>query len=179
VTTLEWCFRPDLSPEEQTAEAEYRLIAQILLDAGADLLLLETVNNVSEAAVAARAAREVGLPVWVAFVCDSHGYLFSGETLAKAADVLVPIGVDAILLNCAPPPDIEAGLEKLLAAASCPTGAYPHIGRFDPPEWLFTAEYPPARYAEVCKRWRQMGARILGGCCGTTPEHIRAMAEAM
>ncbi len=179
VTTLEWCFRPDLSPEAQTAAAEYRHIAEILAEAGADLMLLETVNNVAEAATAAEAARQAGLPVWVSFVCDQQGGLFSGETLAKAAQVLPPLGVDAILLNCAPPPDTEAGLAKLLGASSVPVGAYPHIGRFDPPEWLFTDEYPPARYADCARRWAQMGARILGGCCGTTPDHIRALASAV
>ncbi len=178
VTTLEWCFRPDLTPEENTAAGEYRHIAQILAQAGADLLLLETVNNVTEAAVAAQAARRSGLPVWVSFVCDEKGGLFSGETLAKAVETLAPLGVDAILLNCAPPPDIEAGLKKIVGAG-VPVGAYPHVGRFDPPEWLFTDEYPPARYAGLGRRWAEMGARILGGCCGTTPEHIRAVAEAL
>lgn len=180
VTTLEWCFRPDLSPEPQTAAAEYRQVAGILADAGADLLLLETFNNVAEAAVAAEAGRDAGLPVWVSFVCDSQGHLFSGETPEKAERVLQPLGVEAILLNCAPPADIENGLKKLLAAkreGRPSLGAYPHIGRFDPPEWLFTQEYPPARYADCCRRWAQMGARILGGCCGTTPDHIRALAE--
>ena len=138
--------------------------------------MLETVSNVTEAVLAARACREAGLPVWVSFVCDSQGDLFSGETLEKAQKVLAPLGVDAILLNCAPPSDIESGLKKLLPGKGKPIGAYPHVGRFDPPEWLFTDEYPPARYAEYCRRWVQMGARILGGCCGTTPEHIKAVS---
>ncbi len=70
---------------------------------------------------------------------------------------------------------------KILSANNThlPAGAYPHIGRFDPPEWLFTEEYPPARYGECARRWAQMGARIVGGCCGSTPEHIRAVAEAV
>ncbi len=180
VTTLEWCFRPDLSPDETAAAAEYRHIAEILAQSGADLMLLETMNNITEAAAGAQAGRAAGLPVWVSFVPDEQGRLFSSEPLEKAVATLAPLGVEAILVNCAPPPDIEAGLKNLLAAKNThlQAGAYPHIGRFDPPEWLFTEEYPPARYAECARRWAQMGARIVGGCCGTTPDHIRAVADA-
>jgi len=91
------------------------------------------------------------------------------------AAALEPLGVDAILLNCAPPDDITAGMKELAPHVRVPFGAYPHIGRFDPPEWMFTDEYPPARYREVAGRWKDMGARILGGCCGTTPDHIAAL----
>jgi S-methylmethionine-dependent homocysteine/selenocysteine methylase len=177
ITTLEWCFRPDLAPSLQQAGEEYREIFQCVKDAGADLILLETVNSVAEARVALEVAKKIGLPCWIAFVPDRTGKLFTGETLAQAVAALEPLGVDAILLNCAPPDDISAGLKELSAHAKVPTGTYAHIGRFDPPEWMFTEEYPPARYTAESRKWKQMGARILGGCCGTTPEHIAALAE--
>ena len=175
VTTLEWCFRPDLAPAADQARREYREIFQVMKDSGADLVLLETVNSIGEARVALEVAKSLGLPAWISFVCDEKGLLFTGETLAAAAAALEPLGVDAILLNCAPPDDITAGMKALAPHARVPIGAYPHIGRFDPPEWMFTDEYPPARYCEVAAQWKQMGARILGGCCGTTPEHIAAL----
>jgi len=175
VTTLEWCFRPDLAPSQEQARGEYREIFQVVKDAGADLVLLETVNSITEARVALEVLKELGLPCWVGFVCDEKGVLFTGETLAEAVRVLEPLGVEAILLNCAPPPDITAGMHALSRAAQVPIGGYAHIGRFDPPEWLFTDEYPPDRYRQVAADWKQMGARILGGCCGTTPDHIAAL----
>jgi len=176
-TTLEWCFRPDLAPAAEQARDEYREIFQTMREAGTDLVLVETVNNITEARVAVEVAKEVGLPCWVGFVCDEQGRLFTGETLAQAAAAVTPLGVEAILLNCAPPEDITAGLRELAPHARVPFGAYAHLGRFDPPEWLFTDEYPPTRYREVAASWKQMGARILGGCCGTTPEHIAALAS--
>jgi S-methylmethionine-dependent homocysteine/selenocysteine methylase len=103
--------------------------------------------------------------------------LFSGETLAQACAALQPLSPDAILLNCAPPPDISAGLGELVPNWSGPAGCYAHIGRFDPPEWLFTDEYPPERYLELAREWRAHGASIVGGCCGTTPAHIAAIAD--
>lgn len=176
VTTLEWCFRPDLAPEPNQARKEYQEVFQVVKESGADLVLLETVNSVSEAKVGLEVAKTLGLPCWVSFVPDERGRLFTGETMAQAVAALEPLGVDAILLNCAPPDDITAGLEELAPRAGVPVGTYAHIGRFDPPEWMFTDEYPPARYREESAGWKKRGATILGGCCGTTPEHIAAIA---
>lgn len=175
VTTLEWCFRPDLAPSVEQARNEYREIFQTVKDAGADLVLLETVNSIAEARVASEVAKSLSLPLWVAFVCDEEGKLFTGETMAEATAALERVGVDAILLNCAPPDDITAGMRALAPPAHVPIGAYAHIGRFNPPEWLFTDEYPPAKYLAEAAHWKEMGATILGGCCGTTPDHIAAL----
>jgi len=177
VTTLEWCFRPDLAPSVEQARKEYQEVFQTVKDAGSDLVLLETVNSIAEARVAGEVAKSLGLPLWVAFVCDERGKLFTGETMAAASAALEPLGVDAILLNCAPPPDISAGMAELAPHARVAIGAYAHIGRFDPPEWLFTDEYPPLKYRDAAAHWKQMGARILGGCCGTTPDHIAALGS--
>jgi S-methylmethionine-dependent homocysteine/selenocysteine methylase len=176
ITTLEWCFRPDLAPTPESARREYAEILEVVKAAGADLALLETVNSIAEARIAAEEARRLGFPIWVGFVCDEQGALFTGETLQAAAAAIEPLGVAAILLNCAPPDDIAAGLDRLLPHTRLPVGAYPHIGRFNPPEWLFTDEYPPERYRSILAGWRKRGVRILGGCCGTTPDHIAAIA---
>jgi len=175
VTTLEWCFRPDLAPSDAQAKSEYREIFQVVKDAGADLVLLETVNSIHEAVTALEVAKEVGLPFWISFIPTENGKLFSGESLKKAAAAMERGGADAILLNCAPPDDISAGMKHLAPVTKLPIGTYAHIGRFDPPEWLFTEEYPPSKYKAESARWKKMGATILGGCCGTTPEHIRQL----
>ncbi|HEV8638918.1 MAG TPA: homocysteine S-methyltransferase family protein [Chloroflexota bacterium] len=178
ITTIEWCFRPDLAPSRDEAGAEYRELIGILADAGCDLVLVETVNSIEEAVVALEAANHVGIPAWVAFVPNQDGQLFTGETMARAAAALAPLRPDAILLNCAPPDHCLAGLRALAPHSPAPTGVYPHVGRFDPPEWMFTDEYPPARYLDEARKWRDLGSAILGGCCGTTPEHIGALARA-
>ena len=179
ITTLEWCFRPDLAPGPEQALAEYRELIGTLADAGCDLVLIETVNSTAEARVAARAAREVGIPAWVAFVCDQAGRLFTGETMAAAEAALAESAPDVVLLNCAPPDDVAAGLRELVASRRGPSGLYPHVGRFDPPEWFFTDEYPPARYLAEARGWVEQGARVVGGCCGTTPDHIAALARGL
>ena len=177
ITTLEWCFRPDLAPSPAEASAEYRELIGILADAGCDLVLVETVNSIEEAVVAVEAANHVGIPAWIAFVPNQDGELFTGETMGQAAAALASLKPDAILLNCAPPTHCLAGLEQLAPRSSVPTGVYPHVGRFDPPEWLFTDEYPPPTYLGEAKKWRELGSTVLGGCCGTTPEHIALLAS--
>jgi homocysteine S-methyltransferase len=177
MTTLEWCFRPDLAPDLDQAYTEYVDVSRVFAEAGCDMLLIETVNSVGEAVAAARAARAVSLPYWMAFVPDQEGRLFSGETLAEATAALAPLQPDALLVNCAPPQDVAMGLAQLAKSASTPIGVYPHIGWFDPPEWLFTDEYPPPRYVDLARDWLEQGALIIGGCCGTTPEHIAALAS--
>src|SRR5207302_7635568 len=113
---------------------------------------------------------------WIAFVPDEQGKLFSSETFSEAVEQLRPLDPGALLVNCAPPEDVHAGLQQLQPHWSGAVGVYPHIGRFNPPEWLFTDEYPPERYVDLARGWLDQGALIVGGCCGTTPEHIAAMA---
>jgi homocysteine S-methyltransferase len=92
---------------------------------------------------------------------------------------LKPLKPDAILMNCAPPPDITRALEELRRHYSGPTGGYPHVGRYDPPDWRFTDEYPPPEYLAVARSWVEGGSTIVGGCCGTTPMHIQALHDGL
>ncbi len=175
VTTLEWCFRPDLAPTPAQARAEYREIVEELAGAGADLMLFETMNAAAEARVAVEAAREVGIPAWVAFVPRWDGRLLGGERMPDVAGALRDVAPDVLLFNCAPPPDTAAALKAMAPHWRGPLGAYAHLGRYDPPDWMFTDEYPPDRYLTCAREWRALGARVIGGCCGTTPDHIRAL----
>lgn len=180
---LEHCFRPDLAPPATVARAEHAEIAQTLAGAGVDLLLLESMNTLAEAMAALAAARETGLPVWVSFVLGPEGDLLSGEPLAQAAQRVRREGAAAVLVNCAPPADIGRAVGVLAALGMRPIGAFAHIGRFDPPSWKFefypqftgTEEWPPERYLAAARAWQAAGAQIIGGCCGTTPDHIRAL----
>jgi S-methylmethionine-dependent homocysteine/selenocysteine methylase len=187
MSPLEHCFRPDLSPSDPAAAKDHREIAELLAAAGADLILLESMNTVKEAAIAAEAAAATKLPVWASFVVDDNGKVLSGEPLAEAVKAVQRHGAEAILVNCAPPEDVARALETLNGAAGKAFGAYAHVGRFDPPSWKFeffpqfsqTDEWPPDRYAREAAGWRGKGARILGGCCGTSPAHTRALKQSV
>ena len=177
ISPLEHCFRPDLAPSFDRARAEHGEIASMLASAGVDFLMLESMNTATEARAAVQAASATGLPVWVSFVVNDRGELLSGEPLRNAAHEL---DVEAVLVNCAPPEDISVGVRELSGRLF---GAYAHVGKFDPPSWKFefvaqfteTETWPPDRYAQTVATWIDAGARIVGGCCGTNAEHVRAL----
>jgi S-methylmethionine-dependent homocysteine/selenocysteine methylase len=186
ISPLNHCFRPDLSPPFEEALKEHSESAGLLAKSGVDLILLETMNTIAEATAALQAAKKTDLPVWVSCVLAPGGKtILGGEPILKAVRAAESAGADALLVNCAPPEDITAGLKELAGHSKLPLGAYAHIGRYDPPSWKFDFHpqftgmdaWPPERYASRAREWREMGAVIIGGCCCTHPGHIRAVRE--
>lgn len=179
MTTLDWCFRPDRAPSPEDMRAEYRETIAAFKDSGADLMLFETFNSSKEARAALEAARELNIPAWVGLVCDWQGRLLNGETMDQVRAGLAGAEPDVLLFNCAPVPDITRALGELSKDYRRPRGGYAHVGRFDPPDWMFTDEYPPLQYLAAAREWASMGAQVLGGCCGTTPMHIEALKKGL
>jgi len=174
---LEDCYRPDLTPEPAALAREHAEHAENLVAAGVDAVLAETHATVREACAAARAAGAVGLPVVVCFQCDARARLPSGEALEAALEAVVALGVAAVGVNCLPPPAVPACL-PVLAAAGRPFGVYPNLGApGDGPDAPRVHERTPPELAREAETWLAAGARFVGGCCGTTPEHVRRLAE--
>lgn len=180
IAPLEDCYRPDLSPGE--ADEEFRELADWLLEEGSDLLLIETMNNLAEMRSAIRAAQGVEGEFWVS-VNPSNAdaaLLLSGEAVAEALNIAYNEGASAFLVNCAAIPVIERAIEPLIERAKIPVGCYANNGVPDEVTgWRFDKEVPPSAFTEHAERVAEMGASIVGGCCGTTPEHIRAIAEVL
>ncbi len=175
ISTLEDCYRPDLVPSQAELYDEHQERVQHLFLSGIDLFLIETINTIREARVIAQLAVATGLPVIVSFVCDRQGRILSGERLADAARELLPLGVTALGVNCAPTPDLHRALQELHQACppDFPLIAYGNIGYADDQVgWVNTDAILPETYYEYACRWP---ARIVGGCCGTTPNHIAVL----
>jgi S-methylmethionine-dependent homocysteine/selenocysteine methylase len=181
LSPLEDCYRPDLVPEDEALETEHRDQAESLAAAGVDAILLETHNTVRELVAAARAAKATGLPFVASMVTDGTGRLPSGETIGDAARGLLPLGPDAISINCVPARHLAADVEHLAAAApGVPLGAYGNLGLpEDESGWTFADELSPQAYAAEARRWLAIGTRLVGGCCGTTPAHTAALRYAI
>lgn len=176
MSPVEDCYSPWLVPDDDALAREHRLLAGWLAEAGADLILVETMNTVREAAAATRAAVATGLPVLVSFVCGADGRLLSDEALADAVVAVAPLGPDALLVNCIPAPQVADALRELAAHSPLPVGAYGNLGPpVAPDRWTLEDEVTPDRYAALARDWAALGARIVGGCCGTTPAHIAAL----
>src|SRR5262245_46292201 len=181
LSPLEDCYRPDLVPDDASLAREHGAQARFLAEAGVDLILAETHNTIREAAAAPRAAKATGVPVFVAMVTDGTGRLLSGESIADAARALRPLEPDALGINCVPAARLAADLRALAAAApGMPLVAYGNLGLPDDTRgWAFTEELTPEEYAEHARTWLAAGTRVVGGCCGTTPAHSRALRQAI
>jgi homocysteine S-methyltransferase len=179
ISTLEDCYRPDLVPADDELRAEHSERIQHLVECGVDLILIETINTIREAVIMAKLATITGTPVIVSFVCDREGKLLSGETLTEAANQLLPLGICAIGVNCGPTPNLAKPLAELQAVCGkdFPLIAYGNIGYADEKVgWVNTDSENPKAYSEHASHWP---AKIIGGCCGTTPEHITELKSAL
>lgn len=179
LSTLEDCYRPDLVPSDDACLDEHTERIHHLVESGVDLLLIETMNSIREAVIAAKVATATGLPTWVTFVCDPMGRILSGESLTVAAETLMPLGVQALGVNCMPAHAIVKPLAELrdLCGENFPLMAYGNIGYVDEEQgWVNTDAIAPDSYLRYAKSWP---VHILGGCCGTTPEHIRALKHGL
>lgn len=176
-TTLEDCYRPDLVPDDETLRREHAATAAVLAGAGADALLLETFNTVREARIAAAAAVATGLPVMVSFACVSGARLLSGEDAGEAAAAIALPGVVAAGANCTAVGVELSALSAMAAATPLPLVAYANNAWFeDDSVWLTAEPVSPSRYGFCALAWLAVGARLVGGCCGTNPEHIAALS---
>ncbi len=169
------CYAPEEVPPDDVLRREHALTASALVEAGVDLLLFETVNTGREACAAVEAASGLGVPVLVSFLVVRGARLLSGEPFAAALAQTVAAGADAVLVNCA---TLAATAEAVpvLRGAPLPWGAYPN-GSAEAPRrgWTPGSDVGPADFAEEAADWLGAGASMIGGCCGTGPDHTLAL----
>lgn len=179
LSPLEDCYRPDLVPEDAALEREHAEQAQVIAGAGADVILAETHNSIRELRAAVRAAKATGLPVVASVVTDGKGNLLSGEPIEEAASALAPLHPEVLSINCVPAARLAGDLHRLGAAApGIPLAAYGNLGLpADDNGWAFTETLTPEEYAGHARAWLEAGARLVGGCCGTTPLNTSALAK--
>lgn len=174
---LEDCYRPDLVPGREALEREHAEHAEHLAAAGVDAVLVETMNTVREGVAAAAAVRAAGLPLLLSWICWDGARLLSGEPLAAALDAGSAASPDAMLVNCLPPSNVAACTEVLSALPGA-WGVYANLGEPAAETGFARSEdCTPTEFADLAAGWVAAGARIVGGCCGTTPAHLRAVVS--
>ena len=153
-----------------------------LAAAGVDLLSIETMPALNEAREALAAARETApdLPVLVMVTVDDDGNCLDGSSPAHAAALLTEWGAGAIGVNCSTgPTTVLTAIEAMRAATTLPLAAMPNAGMPRAIEGRNIYLCSPEYMASFARKAIQAGVQIVGGCCGTTPNHIRAMRLAM
>ncbi len=179
VGPLEDCYRPQDAPPAEEAEQEHAERIDLLVRAGVDIVLFETMNNVSEALAAARAAHAAAGGRWIlSCVCraGAPGVLLSGEPIADLLEAM-PVRPLAVGVNCVAAPDMQAHLQIMHdQRPDLPLIAYANTARLTTDgAWESTEATSPDWYADCASTWLDFPIAFLGGCCGTTPAHVAAL----
>jgi methionine synthase / methylenetetrahydrofolate reductase(NADPH) len=166
----------------EEAQAAFARHAELLLRSGVDLILLETFSDIRELLVALRTSKNIGdVPVVASLTFTRDDLTILGDSPAEAASALTDAGADAIGMNCSSGPAQAMRILQAMRAAAPgailfvkPNAGWPENvgGRI-----LYPAS--PEYFGRYAVGFRDAGARIMGGCCGTTPEHIAAMRHAL
>ena len=164
----------------QEAVSLYRQAAAWGAEAGADLIIIETMGDSYEMKAAVLGAREAcDLPILATMMADVNGRLLTGGTVETMAVLLDGLGVTALGLNCGlGGPEMLPLLRRIRRVTERPLLCSPNAGLpcMEGGRTVFPAG--PEAFAQAQRELAQAGAWLLGGCCGTTPEHIRAMVAA-
>jgi homocysteine S-methyltransferase len=154
----------------------------VLAENGVDLLIVETMPALNEAQQALMAARAVAphLPVLVMVTVDDESNCLDGSSAAQAASLLTEWGADAIGVNCSTgPTTVLTAVEAMRAATTLPLAAMPNAGLPRAVEGRNIYLCSPEYMASFARKAIAAGVQMVGGCCGTTPSHIRAMRSAI
>jgi homocysteine S-methyltransferase len=167
-----------LANEARLSDA-FRRQARMLAGAGVDAIVLEMMGATAHAAPAVAAAAETGLPVWlgisVAEAANGRATTIDGEDVAGLIDSVRTDAIDAVLVMHTDVGLVSDSLSAIGAVWPGTVGAYPHVGDWTPPNWVFH-DISPAAFADDARDWASQGAAIIGGCCGIGPGHIAALA---
>lgn len=165
-----------------TAEEAFQLFyeqAQAGIDAGADLILIETMSDIAEAEVAIKAARAAGeQPIVVSMSFGAGGKTYLGVSPEEAVRAFEDLGVSALGTNCSTGPEEMLSIVQTMSTmTSLPILAQPNAGVPHVSNGVTVYDVLPDDFARTARALVDAGATLVGGCCGTEPKHIAALAQ--
>jgi len=167
---------------ETDARALMRRKAHSMADAGVDLIMMEMMRDADYSLWATEAAVATGLPVWVGISTEPDkdgkltGFARPDWPLADIVKALAGAGADVISIMHTLPNHTGDALKIVRESWGGPLGAYPESGFFKMPDWQFVDIIEPQALVAHARDWQKTGATIFGGCCGTNPQHIKALS---
>jgi homocysteine S-methyltransferase len=173
-------YRGHYAVSDRELRAFHQPRLRVLAESGADLLACETLPCLREALVLVQLLDEFPtLSAWISFSCQDGGRTSEGDDVGACAAALQEFDqIAGIGVNCTRPEYVSSLLRRMRCETDKPLIAYPNSGeRYDAEAkiWRGSADHQP--FAELAKAWFEAGARIIGGCCRTTPRDIRAIYE--
>ncbi|OMO51671.1 Homocysteine S-methyltransferase [Corchorus capsularis] len=177
------CYGPEVNLDKLKDFHRRRL--QVLVEAGPDLLAFETIPNKLEAQACAELLEEenIQIPSWICFSSMDGENAPSGESFMECLDILNKSEkVTAVGINCAPPHFVESLVCKFKQLTTKAIVVYPNSGEIwdgRAKKWLPSKCFGDDKFETVATRWRDSGAKLIGGCCRTTPATIRTISKAL
>jgi methionine synthase I (cobalamin-dependent)/5,10-methylenetetrahydrofolate reductase len=165
----------------QEARSAFVEQAEALLEGGVDLFMIETISSLDEMMLAVQAVKSVAdIPTVVQMTFTTEGTTYFGTSPGEMAARLLPLDVDVIGTNCSVGPQKMLEVVEQLAELGVPyISAQPNAGlpRYFGGRFVYLSS--PGYFSDYAKAFARAGARLIGGCCGTTPEHVAALAESL
>lgn len=182
----EWTYAENTRWNHAAAVREsVREQADLLAEAGVDLIALEMCETLDLTVATIESALETGLPLWIGVSAKSHPgrerlsvFDFEGVDFEELAKALSAYPAMIVNVMHTPVPDVPEALRLLRLHWNGPVGVYPESGYFEMPNWNFVDIIEPGDLVVAARGWVDDGARLLGGCCGLGPAHIAALHRA-
>lgn len=178
VAPLEDCYSPQLTPTQQEVAKEQNELISDLKNGGVDFILFETMITLRETLSGIHAAQRHDVPFAVSFCCNDQGELLSGEALKDVIPQIEEHKPLFIGINCISIANANNRVQQLRSLTDLPIGVYAQ-GNGDADDdqgWQFVEKEKQVAYLLAAKQWRQDGAQVIGGCCGTTPSYIQELS---
>jgi S-methylmethionine-dependent homocysteine/selenocysteine methylase len=173
VAPLEDCYRPELVPDPDTLRNEHSEHVQNLIEAGSDIIIAETMTSLNEIKAVLDVVSRFDTEYIISLTPRNSQELLSGEKLEDAVSLISQYSPSVISVNCIHPSLGEEIISRLKSLTDKPLGIYCNIGD---PDYKEGDELKPTvsedEYLNFAKKWKSLGVKIIGGCCGTTPLYI-------
>ena len=174
-------YRGHYGVDDSVLDEFHRRRMEILHEAGADILLIETQPSLHEALLAAGIAEELGADYWISFSCMDDRHICEGDPIRKCAEAFAKDHphLQMIGVNCTKPEYIESLIRELKASTSLPVAVYPNSGEvYDPVTKTWHGEGVDKNFGDYAFAYMKAGADAVGGCCTTVDYHIRQTVQA-
>ena len=178
IAPLEDCYQPNLFPNANVTANEFKQLGNWFKDTDIDIFLLETMNSIAEAELCINEISKFNKPIWVSFVLGSNKCLLSGESLKNALNMLNTYTIECALINCNPIKRTKDSLNIVADNWDKKWGIYPNLGIGEPsPDGKIDKIHSNEEFLSVATKAVKLGATILGGCCGSSPYHIKLLHD--
>ncbi len=175
IAPLEDCYKPNLFPGKTIAIKEYSELAKWLINAGVDILFLETMNSIIEIESALSALTNFNFPIWISFTLKNNK-LLSGDNILEVITLLNNYNINMILINCSTLLNTKLAVDYIVNNWTKKWGIYPNLGKGSiSADGNITNYETIGNYLSLMKYAHNRGASILGACCGSSPKHIKAL----